>query len=298
MNRILLIGSTGQLGWELERSLATLGQVNALDYPQIDLTKADTFVPILREFKPHIVVNAAAYTAVDKAESEVDLAMAINAVAPGILAEEARALGAAFIHYSTDYVFDGKLGRPYVETDAPNPLGVYGRSKLGGELSVEDTAESYLIIRTSWMYSNRRENYLRKVLEWARSSTAMRIVSDNVGSPTWARMLAEATAQIITLSRRDSYQFFWHHAGIYNLAGRGAASRYEFTKAILEKYPHPEEFSFKELLPAVSSEFTMPAARPMNSALDCQKVNQIFGIELPEWQDALQLLMEELDIHL
>ena len=181
--RILLIGNTGQLGWELERTLAPLGEVNACDYPQIDLSASSSLRRFIREYAPDVLVNAAAYTAVDKAESDPDAAQAINAVAPGVLAEEARQSKAAFIHFSTDYVFDGQKGSPYLETDQPKPLNVYGHSKLAGEQAVQQSGDAYLILRTSWVYSLRRDSFVNKVLSWARKQTSLKLVSDQVSNP-------------------------------------------------------------------------------------------------------------------
>ena len=268
----MLIGKNGQLGWELQRTLATLGEVISYDYPEIDLSKPENLRNIIRNAAPQIIVNAAAYTNVDKAESETELAQRVNAIAPGVMAEEARRLNAAIIHYSTDYVFDGKKGSSYVETDAPDPLNTYGKTKLEGELAVKAAGEAYWIFRTSWVFSLRQGGFVTKVLQWARQQTTLRIVDDQIGSPTWSRMLAEATAQVIAQGRNDPVEYLREKAGLYHLAGAGTASRYEWARAILELDPHREEQVMKELLPAKTSEFPTPAVRPMNTGLDCELV--------------------------
>ncbi len=195
--RILLIGSNGQLGWELERALAPLGDLRAVDLPEVNLAQADTWVPLVRESRAEVIVNAAAYTAVDRAEAEGDLARQVNGEAPGRLAQEAARLGAAFIHYSTDYVFDGAKAAPYTEDDAPRPLNVYGRTKLEGERAVEAAGGAYLVLRTSWVYSLRGSGFVSKVLGWLRTQDEVRVAEDEVSCPTWARALAQATAQIL-----------------------------------------------------------------------------------------------------
>ena len=292
--RILLIGNTGQLGWELERTLAPLGEVNACDYPQIDLSASSSLRLFIREYAPDVLVNAAAYTAVDKAESDPDAAQAINAVAPGVLAEEARQSKAAFIHFSTDYVFDGQKGSPYLETDQPKPLNVYGHSKLAGEQAVQQTGDAYLILRTSWVYSLRRDSFVNKVLSWARKQTSLKLVSDQVSNPTWCRMLAEVTSQLIASAKSDPYGWVNQHHGVYHLAGSGYCSRFEWGKEILKHDPQPDEQLTREILPALTNEFPTPARRPLFSALNCDHFFDVFGFKLPDWRFALKLAMESL----
>jgi len=291
MQKILLIGKNGQLGWELQRTLATLGEVVTLDYPEIDLAKPESLREVIRTISPQLIINAAAYTNVDKAESEPELAMKVNTESPGVIAEEARRLNAAFIHYSTDYVFDGKKGSPYVETDVPNPLNVYGKTKLAGEQLVEVVGGSYLIFRTSWVYSMRKGGFMTKVLQWTREQETLRIVDDQIGSPTWARMLAEATAQVIAQGRNDPVNYIHEKAGLYHLAGGGSCSRYEWAKAILELDPKKEEQAVKRLLPAKSSEFPTLAIRPPKSGLSIEKYKNTFGMQFPDWNECLKLLM-------
>lgn len=292
--RILLIGKNGQLGWELQRTLCTLGGVTSLDYPEIDLARPETACRWIDKLQPAVVVNAAAYTAVDRAESEPQLAMAINAEAPGQMAQAAARAGAAFIHFSTDYVFDGKKGRAYVEQDAPCPLNVYGASKLAGERAVAQSGAAYLTFRTSWVYSTRRDSFVSKTLTWAAKQTSLRVVTDQVGNPTWARALAEITAQLLAMSRPDPVTWMRPYAGLYHLAGDGAASRLEWAQAILQNDPKPEQRACREILPALTTEFPAPAERPLYSALDCSKFADTFGLRLPPWQAALQLALQEI----
>lgn len=290
--RILLLGNTGQLGWELERSLPPLGEVFAIDYPQVDLAHLNEVRTLIRDCRPQVIFNAAAYTAVDRAESEADLAMAINARAPGVLAEEARALGAAIIHYSTDYVFDGMLGKSYSEGDPPNPLNMYGKSKLEGEQAVQQIGGAYLILRTSWVYSLRRDSFVTKVLGWARKQRTLRLVNDQISNPTWCRMLADASAQLMVNGGEGFVSWLGERSGLYHLAGSGFASRLEWGKMILKFDPRPEEQVVQEILPASSAEFPTPARRPLFTALNCARFRDTFGLHLPDWQDALRLAME------
>jgi len=289
--QILLLGINGQLGWELRRALATLGQVTALDYPQIDLTRPEQARRVIKRIKPQVIINATAYTSVDGAESEAEVALAINRDAPGIIAEEAKALGAVFIHYSTDYVFDGMKSEPYVETDLPNPVNTYGQSKLAGEHEITQIGGTYLILRTSWLYSLRGETFVNKVLKWSRQYETLRIVEDQVGSPTWCRMLAEATAQVIAMGSKNIVDWLTAHSGLYHLAGDGYASRYEWAQEILKYDPRPQEQIVEQLLPSLTSEFPTPARRPLFSALDCTRFYQTFGLRLPDWRDALRLAL-------
>jgi dTDP-4-dehydrorhamnose reductase len=238
-----------------------------------------------------VIVNATAYTAVDRAENEADLAYAINATAPGLLAQEARRIGAALIHYSTDYVFDGTKGSPYIENDPPHPLGVYGLSKLEGEEAVEQAGGAAVILRTSWVYSLRRDSFVTKVLSWGRQQKHLRLVSDQISGPTWARMLAEITTQLLAQSGNDPFGWLAEHQGLYHLAGSGYCSRLEWGKAILQMDPHREEQIVEEILPAMTADFPTPARRPLFSALDCSRFNEVFGLRLPDWKHALSLAM-------
>jgi len=291
MQRLLLIGKTGQLGWELQRTLATLGEVVALDYPEIDLAKPESLHEVIQNVSPQLIVNAAAYTNVDKAESEPELAQKVNAEAPSVMAQEARRLEAAFIHYSTDYVFDGKKGTPYVETDLPNPLNVYGKTKLAGEQKVQEIGGAFLIFRTSWVYSLRQGGFVTKVLQWAREQEVLRIVDDQIGSPTWARMLAEVTAQVIAQGRSEPVEYIKQKAGLYHLAGGGSCSRYEWAKEILELDQKKEEHVVKGLLPIKTREFPIIALRPETTCLNNDKFIHSFNLSLPDWKRSLEFMM-------
>lgn len=290
--KILILGKTGQLGWELLRTLAPLGELTALDYPEIDLARAEGVHAVIHELRPQVIVNATAYTDVDRAESEPEKAMAINGYAPGILAQEARRVGAGLIHYSTDYVFDGRSSQPYLETDTPNPLGSYGQSKLAGEQWIQSVGANFLIFRTAWLYSLRRPSFVTKVLGWSRQQKVLKVVSDQVSNPTWARMLAETTAQVLAMGRMEPVEWIAEKRGIYHLAGSGYASRLDWARAVLELDPAKEEQVVEELQPALTSDFPTPAERPLFSALSCQAFEKAFGLGLPNWQEALKLAMQ------
>lgn len=291
MTRILLLGKFGQLGWELHRSLAPLGGIVAVDYPEINLLELDSVISTIDRVRPQIIVNATAYTAVDQAESEPEVAEAINAIAPGKLAEMAKEYQAALIHYSTDYVFDGSKGSPYLESDPPNPLSTYGSSKLGGEQAIQEIDTAYLIFRTSWVYSLRRDSFVTKVLSWARSQAELRIVDDQVSNPTWCRTLAGATSLLLAKAGKDPAGWINERRGLYHLAGDGFTSRLDWAKLILDYDPKREEQITYQLEPAKTSEYPTPAKRPLFSALDCEKFVDTFSIRLPSWQDALELAM-------
>jgi dTDP-4-dehydrorhamnose reductase len=291
--KLLLLGNSGQLGWELERTLQPLGQVVAIDFPGIDMADADSICMVVRQQSPQVIVNATAYTAVDKAESEPDLAHAINAKGPGVLAEEARRLNAALIHFSTDYVFDGKKATPYVETDLPNPLNVYGQSKLDGEQAIQAIGSAYLILRTAWVYSLRRECFVTKVLQWSRQRKTLRIVSDQVSNPTWARMLAEVTAQTLARAGADVLPWLVERSGMYHLAGGGFASRFEWAREILKRDPQAHEQITTNLVPAATADFPTLASRPLFSALDCENFITVFGLHLPPWEAIFLRAMDQ-----
>jgi dTDP-4-dehydrorhamnose reductase len=287
--KILLFGNTGQLGWELNRTLLTLGELVALDYPQINMADPGSLKPIIRAYKPNLIINATAYTDVDKAESEPEKAMMINGTSPGVLAEEALKSGAAFIHYSTDYVFDGNKGKAYTEEDEPNPINIYGLSKLHGEQALQQVGGAFLILRTAWVYSMRRPCFVTKVLEWARTQKVLRIVDDQISSPTWARMLAEATAQLIAQGRGDPVGYFTEKAGLYHLAGGGSCSRYEWAKEIIKLAGLAEEVTVQ---PAMSHEFPVPAKRPHFSEINSDSFKRSFNIQLLDWKKIQGIAME------
>lgn len=286
--RIVLIGKNGQLGWELQRTLPVLGEVIALGRKDLDLSAPDSIQNTMIKLRPDLIINAAAYTEVDLAEAQPDLAMSVNAVAPGLLAEVTRKLGAVFIHFSTDYVFDGRARIPYTENDPPNPLNTYGRSKLIGEENVQQAGNAHLILRTSWVYSLRGNSFVNKVLSWSRKNRTLRIVSDQVSSPTWARALAEITCLAI---RNNPLGDFRDRRGIYNLTAAGFTSRYEWAKRILACDPKRSEQLIQAIEPASSAEFPTPAIRPLFSALDCTKFRDTFHLALPGWEASLQIAM-------
>ncbi|MDY6867706.1 MAG: dTDP-4-dehydrorhamnose reductase [Chloroflexota bacterium] len=294
MTKILLLGNTGQVGWELHRSLLTLGELVALDYPEIDMADPASIRSVVREHQPNLIVNATAYTDVDKAESEPELAMAINGTGPGILAEEAQRLNGALIHYSTDYVFDGTKGEPYTEEDDPNPINVYGETKLAGERAVQEVGGAYLIFRTSWVYSLRRPCFVTKVLQWAQEQETLRIVDDQISSPTWARTLAEATAQIIAQGRGAPVDYIQEKSGLYHLTDGGYCSRYEWAKSVLEMDPKKNEQIAKEALPVKSNTFSTLAKRPKNTKLSINKFKYSFLLTCPDWKFLLKLCLSEL----
>lgn len=292
MKKILLTGKSGQVGWELQRTLAPLGQVIALDSAGLDLADADAIRRKVREIQPHIIVNPAAYTAVDKAESESALAMAINGIAPGIFAEEAKKLNALFVHYSTDYVFDGSKVGVYHEEDAPNPLGVYGKTKLAGEQAIRAVGGNHLILRTSWVYGARGKNFLLTMLRLARERSELRIVDDQIGAPTWCRSLGEITAQMLAqlYAPGASEGVLERASGTYHLTSVGSVSWHGFAAEIIHLagiQPAPR------LVPIPSQEYPLPAVRPMNSVLSNDKLARTFGLHAGSWQDNLQLCMGE-----
>ncbi len=290
--KILLLGKDGQVGWELQRTLAPLGDLAAHDRRSCDLADPQAVRAAFDEARPQAVINAAAYNAVDQAESEPGLAMQVNGEAPGLLAEESARAGAILVHYSTDFVFDGEKASPYQETDPPNPLSAYGRSKLAGEQAVLGSGASALVLRTSWVYSLRRDSFVTKVLAWSRRSSELRIVTDQVGSPTSARMLAELTAQVLAQAMAAGPDWLRARTGLYHLGGAGEASRYDWAQAILAHDPQPEAQRAAGVVPASARDFPTPAARPRYSALDCSKFAGAFGLRLPPWERALQMEME------
>jgi dTDP-4-dehydrorhamnose reductase len=292
--KILVFGRIGQVGWELRHKLACLGQVTAIEYPEIDFSRPDSIRTMVRAVEPAIILNAAAYTAVDKAESEPELATAINATAPGVIAEEAKRLGSILVHYSTDYVFDGAKQSPYVETDAPNPVNVYGRTKLAGDQAIQSVGGDYLILRTSWVYGARGSNFLLTMLRMAQERSELRIVDDQIGAPTSSECIAQATANILAQLLAPSGRGLDERSGIYNLTTIGETSWFGFAKALLTKSSGTFSFTVPHLIPIKTSEFPRPAKRPANSRLSCQRLEQTFGVTLPHWEHALSLVLETL----
>ncbi len=291
--KILLFGKYGQLGWELHRSLQGLGEIAAYDLPEVDFAKPYSLKKIVESERPQIVVNAAAYTDVDKAESEPEKARLINAESPGMLAEACRTQGAALIHYSTDYVFDGRKGAPYTEDDAPNPLNVYGQTKLKGELAILQSGGVNLIFRTAWVYSMRRNCFATKVLAWACQQAELKVVEDQTSNPTSARSLADATAHLIARAGLAPISWLADKKGIFHLAGSGYATRLEWAKEIIEIGLEPAKKEMIRILPSRTAELPVRAIRPQFSALDCDRSEKIFALRLLDWNKALSLAMED-----
>jgi dTDP-4-dehydrorhamnose reductase len=293
MQKILILGQQGQVAWELQRTLASLGQITVLGSQALDLANPDAIRNQVRSIQPDIIVNAAAYTAVDKAESESDLCMSINEIAPGILAELARESQALLVHYSTDYVFDGTKTGAYLETDPTNPLSVYGASKLAGEQAIIQADCAHLIFRTTWVYGDRGKNFLLTILRLAAEKTELKIVADQIGSPTWSRAIAEATAQVIAQCRQDRTSI----KGLYNLSAAGTTSWHGFANEIVDRARsiNPElDLAIEQILPIPATDYPTPAQRPANSMLDSSKLLADFGVQLPDWQVSLAQCMAKL----
>lgn len=288
--RILLTGINGQVGWELQRTLASLGEVIAVDRSRLDLADGAAIRRSVDAIAPDLIVNPAAYTAVDKAETEPDLAHAINAIAPGELAQAAAARGIPLVHFSTDYVFDGRKPAAYTEADAPNPLGVYGATKLAGEQAVQRAAAPHLILRTSWVYGQRGRNFLLTMQRLLRERDSLAVVDDQFGAPTWSRLIAEATALVVArwLDRPDQTAT----SGIYHLSCGGRTSWHGFTAAILANLAS-QDGRLARLTAIPTAGYPTPAARPANSQLDCDKLAATFGVRLPDWEAALALCLEQ-----
>lgn len=292
--RILVTGCNGQVGWELVRCLQPLGEVIAADRYLMDLSDLDGIKVPLRNIAPDVIVNAAAYTAVDKAEDNEVEANLINGQAPGVIAKVAKQMGALLIHYSTDYVFDGKKTGPYTEDDTPNPINAYGRSKLLGEEAIQSVGGDHIILRTSWVYAARGANFLRTILRLAQEREELSIVSDQIGTPTWARFIAESTAHIIRQSQtersNDSFQ-----SGIYHLTAADEASWFDFAQAIVEQARHLPDLSLmlNDLRPIPSQDYPTPAQRPMSSCLATAKLEEHFGLQMPSWNAVLKLCLDE-----
>ena len=301
--KIVIIGRNGQLAWEAQQHFQGLGEVICVGRPEFDLLNIDDVRAEIRRIKPSILVNAAAYTAVDQAESEPEAVMKINSVAPAVMAEEAKRLDALFITYSTDYVFDGKSASPYKETDRTAPLNVYGASKLSGERAVEAVGGSHLIFRTSWVYGARGKNFLKTILKLATERPELRIVDDQVGAPTWSRDLADATRKIIEqLMKKAAAEkisigdALGDRRGIYHMTAGGSVSWCGFATAIVEEMGKRGlgEGNLAKVVPIPSSDYPTPAARPHNSRLCNDKLKNTFGVMLPAWRTSLAAVMDEL----
>jgi dTDP-4-dehydrorhamnose reductase len=270
--RILLTGATGQVGWELRKTLAPLGEVKFFDRFGLDLADIPSLVAAVRSLQPDIVVNAAAYTAVDKAESERDLAFAVNATAPRVLAEEAKRIGAMLVHYSTDYVFDGEKADSYVEDDATRPINVYGESKLAGERAILASGCRHLILRTSWVYGSRGKNFYITMRRLAKERAELKVVDDQIGAPTSSLAIARATAQLLPRGAE----------GLFHMTAGGETSWCGFARAIFERARIDTLVA-----PIRTADYPTPAARPRNSRLDCSKLRAAHGVSLAPWDESL-----------
>lgn len=293
--RILLFGKNGQLGWELNRTFLPLGEVIALGRDDADFTRPESLRKVVSDIEPDVIVNAAAYTAVDRAEEDEELALLINGASPGVLAEEALKLKALLVHYSTDYVFDGTKNKAYLETDMPNPINAYGRTKLAGEEAIHSLGSDYLIFRTSWVYASRGKNFLLTILKLAEERENLSIISDQFGSPTSARLIAESTLLSIqhAVMQKNKGEFL---SSTYHLTASDKVSWHGFAESAVKSAGrhagfHKKVTSIKELS---SSEYPAHAKRPLNSCLSTDKVSREFGLVLPGWRAALQLCIDEL----
>jgi len=288
---ILVTGTNGQVGYSLLRSLQGLGTLVAVDRHALDLADPDQIRSVVRDVKPALIVNPAAYTAVDQAESDPEGAHRINAIAPGVLAEEAKALGAPLVHYSTDYVFDGAKEGAYVEDDATNPKNEYGKSKLAGERAIAQVGGAHLVLRTSWVYGRRGKNFLLTMLRLAAERPELRIVADQYGAPTWCATIASMTAQVIAqgFGAEDPRQWWTERSGTYHLTASGSTSWCGFAEAIFELARLDAK---PKVTPIAASEYPVPAKRPTNSRLSNDKLAETFGLRAPDWRDALALCLE------
>ncbi len=297
--KILLFGKGGQVGWELQRSLAALGDIVALDSDSTglcgDFTNPEGLRDTVRSVRPDVIVNAAAHTAVDKAESEPDLARLINATTPGVLAEEAHKIGAWFVHYSTDYIFDGSGDRPWVETDSPAPLSVYGQTKLEGEQLVIAACKKHLIFRTSWVYAARGGNFAKTMLRLAQERERLTVIDDQFGAPTGAELLADVTAHAVRHVQQHA-----HDAGLYHLVAGGETTWHGYAKHVLDQSVQCAQptktlkIMAKEVAAIPSSAFPTAARRPQNSRLNTGKLQATFGLKLPQWQDGVNRMLAEI----
>jgi dTDP-4-dehydrorhamnose reductase len=292
---ILITGVNGQVGAELARLLAPLGPIHAPPRSELDLASPDNIRHVVRTLKPGWILNPAAYTAVDRAESEPELAYAVNAAAPGILGEEARKVGAAVLHFSTDYVYPGTGTEPYIEEAPTGPLGVYGATKLAGEQALAASGAPHIILRTSWVYGATGKNFLLTILRLAREKQQITIVADQHGAPTWSRDLARLAATILVAApdAKSASAF----QGVYHAAGRGETTWYGFAReAIRQQRLIEPQGNFAEIVPIPTSEYPTPARRPANSRLDCRKLETTFGFQFPHWEQSLGEVLNEIPI--
>jgi dTDP-4-dehydrorhamnose reductase len=289
--KFLLIGKNGQVGWELNHSLSRLGNVFAVGRNELDLSMPETLGTIIQDIRPDIIINAAAYTDVDKAESEPELAMTVNGISPGVIAREAKKIGAGMIHYSTDYVFDGKATSPYKEENPTYPLNIYGQTKLAGEQAVIQVDIPHIIIRTSWVYSLRGNNFLLTIQKLAQTRKQIKVVDDQIGAPTWARSIAEGTTRILeqSLTKSSKTKKLFTGSGVFHMSCSGKTNWFGFANKILEFSGLSKN---TELIPIATTGYTTPAVRPRYSRLSNKKLKQVFNQEMPQWQDALHQCLD------
>lgn len=292
--KTLLFGKIGQLGWELNRSLLPLGDLVVLDQHEADFTRPDAIRKLIQENRPDIIVNAVAYTAVDRAEEEEALAYTINAETPGVIAEEAGKLGALMVHYSTDYVFNGEKAEPYTETDEPAPINAYGRTKLAGEQAVAASGCDYLTFRTSWVYAARAQNFMLAMLRLAAEREELSIVSDQIGAPTSARLIADTSLLCLQQAQKERAVGIFS-PGLYHLSAAGSTSWHGFTEEIvkLARARGDIPMKIKTIKPIPTSAYPTPAQRPMNSCLALRRLESDFSLKMPDWKIPLQLAMSE-----
>jgi dTDP-4-dehydrorhamnose reductase len=306
--KILLTGKNGQIGHELSRLLPQLGEVVAVDFDELDLLKPEEIRRIIRNVHPNLIVNAAAYTAVNQAETDRATALAINADAPAVMAEEAKKIGAALVHFSTDYVYDGSKGVPYDEDDPPNPLSYYGKTKLAGDLAIQNSGVPHLIIRTAWVYGTRGKNFLLTILRLATQREEIRIVKDQTGAPTWSREIASATTRIIeqVCGGESPIASLSSLGGIYHLTAAGATNWSEFAQAILDLAGQASASASwftaategrpiiaRRIIPITTAEYPTAARRPAYSVLSNSRCRRTFGFALPDWKAQLQSAMTQ-----
>ncbi len=294
--KILLLGANGQVGWELQRSLAPLGELKSCDRHQADLENDDQILSVISGFNPDVIVNAAAYTAVDKAESEQVRAQQINTTAVGLLADQTKQLDALLIHYSTDYVFDGTKDGYYSEQDQVNPQSVYGKTKYEGEQLIQQSGCDHLIFRTSWVFATRGHNFAKTMIRLAKERDELKVVADQIGVPTSAELIADVTALAITTVMRNK-QFMNEQSGIYNLVPAGRSSWYEFAKYVITGiagHGVKLKLSADNIVPITTSEYPLPATRPANSLMSTAKLEKTFALVMPDWRGYVDRLIIEL----
>lgn len=294
--RFLVVGGNGQVGFELQRALAPLGEVRAVDFPEVDITDAGALTRLVRETAPDVLFNAAAYTAVDRAESDEATAMAVNGTAPGLMATEMARLGGLLVHYSTDYVFDGRAPGARTEDDPTGPLSAYGRTKLAGEQAVRAAGGAHLVFRTAWVYGRRGGNFLLTMIRLMRERDELRVVADQHGTPTWCRTLARVPADIVRQHWADPAgreRLRGELGGLYHLTSGGETTWHEYALAIRDLAPELAQRRHVRVQPIATAEYPLPAPRPAWSVLDSSRIGRVFGVHPPHWREALAHCLSE-----